>query len=177
MQKRKFKNYFLKSFQYKYSIFVMWIVIVSMLVTALIVYNTCINYLITTAQDEGVISSESIEGLNLTLIKYLIAPAIVACLVCFLLSIMISHRVAGALFRIEMYLNQMSEGNLPDKIQFRDDDAVPEIGESFNKMLRHLYEVKSGVDELEKIMLDAEFNKKKTLKKLAELKRLFPCEK
>ena len=173
MIKRKFKNYFLKSFQYKYSIFVMWIVIVSMLVTALIVYNTCINYLITTAQDEGVISSESIEGLNLTLIKYLVVPAVVACLVCFLLSIMISHRVAGALFRIEMYLNQMSKGKLPDKIQFRDDDVVPEIGESFNKMLAYLYEVKSGVDGLEKMMLDAEFNKEKTLKKLAELKRMF----
>ncbi|MEA3346494.1 MAG: hypothetical protein U9Q21_00200 [Candidatus Auribacterota bacterium] len=155
----------------------MWIVIVAMLVTALIVYNTCINYLITTTQDEGVISSESIEGLNLTLIKYLIVPAVVACLVCFLLSIMISHRVAGALFRIEMYLNQMSEGKLPDEIRFRDNDVVPEIGESFNKMLAYLYEVKSGVDGLDKIMLGAEFNKEKALKKLAELKRMFPGEK
>ena len=176
MIKRKFKNYFLKTFQYKYSIFVMWIVIVAMLVTALIVYNTCINYLITTTQDKGVISSESIEGLNLTLIKYLVVPAVVACLVCFLLSIMISHRVAGALFRIEMYLNQMSEGKLPDKIRFRDDDVVPEIGESFNKMLAYLNEVESGVGGLEKIMLDAEFNKDKALKKLAELRRMFPDE-
>lgn len=171
--KRKFRNYFLKPFQYKYALFTIWITVLGMIFTALIVYNVSIDTLINTIQNDGKLTEQALETLNMNVVKYLIAPVIIVSAVCFLLSILVSHRVAGPIYKTELYLNKIGEGKIPGKIYFRETDVVPEMSEAFNRMIEHLHKVGGNAEKTEEMVKGMIFNDERDRAKLiSELEKI-----
>lgn len=70
------------------------------------------------------------KTINITLILrlVLIAPLVA------LFSILLSHRVAGPLFRIEQFLKSVAKGNLSIKLHLRKEDELQDLAEAINEM-------------------------------------------
>jgi len=50
----------------------------------------------------------------------------------------LSHKIAGPVVRIQLYLESLySEGTPPGKLKFRDGDFFPEVAELINELLDH----------------------------------------
>jgi methyl-accepting chemotaxis protein len=64
--------------------------------------------------------------------------AVVAFAIIPFLGLLFSHRVAGALYKLESHIDRVAEtGELRD-VQFRKGDYFPELAESFNRMMAAL---------------------------------------
>lgn len=53
----------------------------------------------------------------------------------FLLSLFVSHKIAGPLYKLNNAMNAVTEGSQDQKIFFRNSDYFKELAESFNQML------------------------------------------
>lgn len=51
----------------------------------------------------------------------------------------VSHRVAGPLFRLEKSIRVVQDGNLVHRVQFRKGDELPHLRDAFNGMLDSLH--------------------------------------
>ena len=57
-----------------------------------------------------------------------------------LISIFVSHRIAGPLYKLNRYLKEAATGNLQGDLQFRKSDHFKELAESYNEMVNHVQE-------------------------------------
>ena len=53
----------------------------------------------------------------------------------FIAGVLISHRIAGPMYRLDQDLQKMAEENKLEKVKFRKKDFFQEIPESFNKVV------------------------------------------
>lgn len=64
----------------------------------------------------------------------------------------ISHKIAGPIYRFEKELKRIGDGNLTAKINLRENDQVREMGDSINMMVENLHEkmqtIQTTVDDL-----------------------------
>lgn len=56
----------------------------------------------------------------------------------FFISIFLSHRIAGPLYKLRKALADVARGNLDQKIVFRKNDHFMELQDQFNDMVQHL---------------------------------------
>ncbi len=74
----------------------------------------------------------------------IIIPAVfvvLAILIC-----LVSHRIAGPLFRLKMYMEKVEKGDYTVHLRFRDRDAIHDVADAFNRMvegIRNNFEEKS----------------------------------
>lgn len=60
-----------------------------------------------------------------------------AFIVMILLSILVSHRIAGPIYRVEKDLDEIVKGDYSRRIKFRAGDDLQELAEKINKLLDH----------------------------------------
>ena len=69
-----------------------------------------------------------------------------------LVTLLVSHKIAGPLFRFEKELQDISAGNLRTKMSLRKQDQMVEVAESLNQMVEALHEkvmnVRDGIAEV-----------------------------
>lgn len=58
----------------------------------------------------------------------------------FLLSVFMSHRIAGPLYKLRKNMDEFSKGNFDRKLAFRKKDYFPELAADFNQMVRNVRE-------------------------------------
>ncbi len=46
---------------------------------------------------------------------------------------LLSHRIAGPIYKLQKHLQELSEGTTDDDVRFREKDYFPELAESFNR--------------------------------------------
>jgi len=132
------KRYFVKKkLQTKYIVFVLLAMILPTLVCGGALY-----YLIwQTVADEiaipEAISTSLIPALNRVNTILVIAIPLVF-LIMLILSILISHKIAGPLFRLEKELKEIAKGDYSRKIKLRPNDELKEIADGINEILDHL---------------------------------------
>jgi HAMP domain-containing protein len=63
-----------------------------------------------------------------------ILPVVFAVLA--IIVVFISHRIAGPLYRLKMYMEKVENGDYSVKLNFRKNDAIHDIAESFNRMVQ-----------------------------------------
>ena len=68
----------------------------------------------------------------------IILPVVFAVLA--IIVIFISHRIAGPLYRLKMYMEKVENGDYSVTLNFRKNDAIHDIAESFNRMLQGIRE-------------------------------------
>ena len=56
----------------------------------------------------------------------------------FLLSIFLSHRIAGPLYKLRRGIEDVSKGNFDQRMTFRKNDHFIELQDAFNEMIQHL---------------------------------------
>jgi hypothetical protein len=68
----------------------------------------------------------------------LILAAAISYLVSFVLTVIISHRVSGPLFRLKSYFIDMKENGYSKDLNFRDNDYYSELPEVINQAIREI---------------------------------------
>ncbi len=74
---------------------------------------------------------------------------IIAAVLCltFVVSILISHKIAGPMYKMTMFLRSIREGGAIHELTFRDGDQFEEVAEELNETLEYL--TNRDEDELE----------------------------
>lgn len=83
-------------------------------------------------------------------------PAILISIPAFMiLSIFITHKLAGPIYRIEKTLKKMAEGDFKEKINFRAGDELQELGVYFNQIMERQDEVLKVVHRVHQELRDS----------------------
>lgn len=132
------KRYFVKKrLQFRYLLFVLFAMIIPTLVCGGALYY----FIWQTVAAEIAIPEAIAESLTPALYKVNIVLFIslpLVFLIMLLLSIVISHKIAGPVYRLERDLKEISEGDYSRRIKFRSNDELQEIADQINKILEHI---------------------------------------
>lgn len=128
-----------KRFQLKFAFFVCsWIFALSM-IYPIIIYNI-FEYFVKLAASPTTITLtldrvKSVENQVLFLLGVL---QLLFLAITFMLTIFLSHRIAGPLFKLRQSMEEVSRGNFDQRIAFRKTDHFVEMQDTFNDMIQHL---------------------------------------
>ena len=61
-----------------------------------------------------------------------------------LVAVLLSHRIAGPLYRLERHLEAVGEGGEPADVKFRKGDIYVQLGDACNKVMARLRALRSG---------------------------------
>jgi len=155
MQRRK--NYLInKRFQFSFSAkFVILLLIESLLIVTLFYYLS--SDTVTTGYVNSTLTVETTR--NFFSFPFLLLTLIVAvgiALSGMIVFILLSHRIAGPLYRFETTLKQLQEGDMTTNVHLRKKDQLSEVQEQLNGLIRsldsRLGNIKSELTELEKLL-------------------------
>jgi methyl-accepting chemotaxis protein len=144
MYKKRKRFVVYKKLQYKYAI----------LTIALLVLYTVLLLTAIFAPSIAIFMSEEIsiaaraEAANaLLLLNRYMWPGIAAIILLFgVLSLFVTHRIAGPLYVMERMINQITSGQLTARIRMRKSDDLNEFEQSMNRMAEHLESSMSDLD-------------------------------
>jgi methyl-accepting chemotaxis protein len=149
----KRRNYFVKKdFQIKF------ILKFCLLILAGIVVSTCLLFIFSqdsltstfhnsrlVIQNTGVAILPSVIYTNLITMGFITLAAIAVTLI-------VSHKIVGPLFRFEKELKKIGDGNLTTIITIREKDQIPEMADSINQMVctlhKKMLDVQKKVDSI-----------------------------
>jgi len=155
MQRRK--NYLInKKFQFTFSSkFVILLVLESLLISTLFFYMT--NDTVTTGYVNSILTVETTR--NFFSVPFLLVTSIVAigvALAGMIVFILVSHRIAGPLYRFETTLKQLQAGDMTTNVNLRKKDQLGEVQAELNVLIRsldsRLGEIKNELNALEKLL-------------------------
>ncbi|MFN3480951.1 MAG: HAMP domain-containing protein [Thermodesulfovibrionales bacterium] len=104
------------------------------------------------------------------------------------MSLFLSHRIAGPLYRFEKSIEEIIKGNLSFRIKLRKKDEAKELAEAINRMIEtlssYLSQIRAITDDIETNLLEtkkaieeqksgAVESLNKTTQALEELKKVF----
>jgi sensor histidine kinase YesM len=89
----------------------------------------------------------------------------------FLLSLFISHRIAGPVYKLRLAFEQIRNGNVREAVRFRTKDHFVEVAEDFNSMMEHfnkgfddnIERLGSAIGKLEKVSAKLEGDDRRSL--------------
>ncbi|HNQ34655.1 MAG TPA: hypothetical protein PKN80_01155 [bacterium] len=132
--KRSFWRIINKPVQIRYSLVVVWLIILALLLGGLVTYLTVWNLLLRIPIPDPA-ALEHLQGqvLRLLVLEFLIGGAVLLFLAV-LLQLRIMHRICGPLFRLEEVMNQLAAGKLPPyPLLFREKDYFYDLARAFNR--------------------------------------------
>ena len=54
-------------------------------------------------------------------------------------ALLISHRIAGPIYKIQKHMKEVISGSQKNECHFRENDFFPELADSYNELLRHFW--------------------------------------
>ena len=158
MQMRK--NYFIKKrFQLNFLLkFVILLIVESLLVAGLFMYVS--NDTITTGYLNSTLRIEkTTDFFFVSLILIVLITMIGIGIAAMIIFLLLSHRIAGPLYRFEAALKKAEDGDLTARIDLRKTDQLISLKESINSVFgsmdSRLGRVKKGLAELEELLLNS----------------------
>ncbi len=127
-----------KRFQLRFCVYVcVWLVALCFIYPFIVqnIFDYFIRYV---AQDP---MGPPIAGLQATrreVLSLLVLIQLVFLGITFLVSLFLSHRIAGPLYKLSMSFQKVRMGSLHEEIRFRSKDHFMDLAESYNEMLRGL---------------------------------------
>lgn len=120
-------------FQYKFSIFICSIVFLSCLIYPLTIYDVYDQIISLQPSLSGKLEeSRSMLLIILAAIQFSILGII------FVLSIFMSHKIAGPMYKMTNYLKNIQKGEKVEVLTFRNGDNFQEVAEQLNSTLNYL---------------------------------------
>ena len=138
-------------FQYRFCLILCGIAFVISLIYPLVVFDI-INMLQTDYEQVSSMLPANAPSIDFEEIKkgtmFLLFMVVVAILcLTFVLGILISHKIAGPMYKMTMFLQKIREGGVIHELTFRDGDQFEEVAEELNETLEYL--TSRDEDELE----------------------------
>ena len=159
-----------KKYQYRY----LFIIISTMLISVASVYFTTFYVIWNKVIDEFFYVPEAakkLAGIFVQTSQLLVIPIVLLAAIFTAVGIILSHKVAGPIFRVERVAQELSKGNLDIKVKFRKGDELHELADSLNSMIDGIKSiVREDKDITQKLIrisdkLNEDVNKDKGLKK------------
>lgn len=156
MQKRR--NYFIKKgFQINFGLrFIILLLLESVFIISLFMHISTDT--ITAGYQNSILTIERTP--NFFLISFFLIMLIVVtsiAMIGLVAFILLSHRIAGPLYRFEQVLKQITDGDLTAKVEIRKTDELLELKALLNSMQEslggHILTLKNDVIEIEKLLL------------------------
>ncbi|HRK01895.1 MAG TPA: HAMP domain-containing protein [Oligoflexia bacterium] len=127
-----------RRFQLKFAFFVCsWIFALSM-VYPIIIYNVFEYFLKILSAPHDVLTVDKVKYVENQVVIVLGILQLLFLTITFMLSIFLSHRIAGPLFKLRRAIDEVSRGNFDQRITFRKNDHFMELQDGFNEMVQHL---------------------------------------
>jgi methyl-accepting chemotaxis protein len=123
------------------------IIILAALIIAAIVYALSISSTTTVFENSRLTVKSTADFILPLLILSSLAAIIGAGAVTIIVTLFISHRIAGPLYRLEKDIAEVNNGNLTVEIHVRKKDELQELARSLNQMLKS---IRSTLSELNK---------------------------
>ena len=142
-QPNKRRNYFINpAFQLKFSVFVSLISLASSIVYPFIIYGLFDTFLKTvTLPEKGV---EILNSRRSEIFKLLVVYQVFFTGLVFFSCILISHKIAGPIYKARQYIRQLIEGKSALTIRFREKDNFQDLAEDLQDLANSINQ-KSGV--------------------------------
>jgi HAMP domain-containing protein len=132
LQRRRYITH--KKFQFTMMSMLLVLVLLATLVTTLVNHYFMLASIIDFTMEHG----RGPTGMDLFVASMrplvIILPVVFAVLA--IIVIFISHRIAGPLYRLKMYMEKVENGDYSVKLNFRKNDAIHDIADSFNRMVQ-----------------------------------------
>jgi methyl-accepting chemotaxis protein len=135
IQKRRI-YYIEKKFQTKYILLTIFLLLTYTFAFIIIIFSP---YILTLSLDFYSLSEKAEAARTLLLLHGKVWPGIGGIILLFgALSIFITHKIAGPLYRLKKSLSMIVEGNLDVKVKLRKGDDLKDLAEHFNMLAEEL---------------------------------------
>ena len=147
------KQYFVKKdFQFRFILKFCLIVLAGVIISTLLLFLFSQGTLTSSFHQSRVtIKSTALAILPAAIYTNLITLGLIT-LATIVVTLFISHRIAGPMFRFEKELKAIGEGDLTKDIRLRKEDQITEMAASLNKAVASLHEkvldIKKGVEQI-----------------------------
>ncbi len=147
-QKNKRRNYFIKrDFQLKFIIKFCLILFVGIILSTLLVFVFSQETLTSSFDNSRLMIQNTGYAIMPTLlITNLITLGIIT-LAAIGVTLFVSHKIAGPMFRFEQDMKKISNGDLLVRINLRQKDQFSEMAKAFNEMASNLHKKVSKIDQ------------------------------
>lgn len=137
MFNRRRKYFIKKRLQFKYLLFVLLAMLIPTTVCGGVLYYLIWQTIAAEIAIPEMLAENLVPALNKVNIILSISLPLVFLLM-LLLSIYISHKIAGPVYRLERELIEIANGDYSRRIKFRSNDELQEIADNINKLLENL---------------------------------------
>lgn len=151
------KNYFIKkAFQLKFlSGFIILIVLESLLITSLFMYAS--NNTLTTGYSNSTLRVENTPSFFLVSLIFITLITVIGIgMAGMIIFILLSHRIAGPLYRFEKSLKDLEAGDLTRRINLRRTDQLAELNKGMNTLMEsmdgRIGGIKKNLSDIEAIL-------------------------
>lgn len=135
IQKRRI-YYIEKKFQTKYILLTIFLLLTYTFAFIIIIFSP---YILTLSLDFYSLSEKAEAARTLLLLHSKVWPGIGGIILLFgALSIFITHKIAGPLYRLKKSLSEINEGNLEVKVKLRKGDDLKDLAEHVNMLAEEL---------------------------------------
>ncbi len=126
-----------KSLQFKYLVLVLFTLIGIISVFILTLYFAYWSII-----SPNIVSLQAQAALNIVFHKlnlFLLVEIPIALLLAAIASIIISHKVAGPVYRLQMVARQVAKGDLTQTVRLRSDDELKNLSAAFNTVIENMH--------------------------------------
>ena len=145
MAKYRRKVYFINPrFQFKFSLFMGILIVLSNIAYPIIIYQY-IEYLIDFVNSISTFKDFNLEKERQQVITLLLASSIIYAALIGILCVFFSHKIAGPLYKLKMFLNGIRQGGPIGEVHFRKGDYFLEIADEVNKTIAYLQDTPNNL--------------------------------
>lgn len=132
LQRRRYITH--KKFQFRMMGMLLLLVLLATLVTTVVNHYFLLSSIVDFTMEHG----RGPTGMDLLIasIRPLVIILPIVFIILAIIVIFISHRIAGPLYRLKMYMEKVENGDYSVKLNFRENDAIHDIADSFNNMVQ-----------------------------------------
>jgi len=178
MGKNARKSYIINpSYQYKQALFVCLCLLPLSAIYPIVILNIFDFFLAQVHLDSGQVLNPEIANFKSGVIGRLLILQIIFLTLVALISLYLSHRTAGPLYKLSKAMRDLKEGKLDYKLGFRKGDYYMELADEFNEMVdqvagfknsREVSRVKSSIEKLQQIQTKVDTSQQKELNAVIE---------
>ena len=145
---QKRKRYLIeKGFQMRFILKFCGLVVLGCLLFGVIVYFFSTRTVTTSFENSRLTIKTTADFILPILIYGAIIVATLISIVCAVMLLLISHKIAGPLYRLQRYAKAIGSGDIPIDFHVRKKDEVQSVAREFNEMLQNL---RSGISEIKR---------------------------
>lgn len=124
-------------FQIKFSLMISLIVFISSLIYPFTIYDLFTNFIQNTPNP---LLQVELEERRKQLILWLCIYQFAFCSIIFIISIFISHKIAGPLYKLSTFFGKVADGINPGRLFFRKGDHFLDLAEDYNQAMERIKE-------------------------------------